>query len=1427
MSTTNTSSACAGNGLVLGLDVGSTSVDVVLLDHAANRIHGRYIRHHGQPDKALAEELREIERRHPIAMAAVTGSGAKRLHRLLGAWPVNEVVAQLEAAKAFYPHVRSIIDIGGYDSKYIQLEQDDTEEVTTLRIKDFSVSSMCASGTGSFLDQQATRLGLPIEREFGEAALRSRHPARIAGRCSVFAKSDMIHLQQKATPVDDIVAGLCHALARSFKSSVIGVKAVQPPVALVGGVAANQGVVKALQAILGLGQGELCIPPDYALAGAAGAAVLLLREGAHAPRYKGVEAFVRACRNENGKAKAFPPLPRPSRETPPMPTPQRIEARNEPIPAYLGLDVGSMSTNIVLMAEDRSLLAKYYLPTASRPIEAVRKGFRDILERYADFMTIMGVGATGSGRQLIGDLTGADVVVNEITAHATAAVFADPDVDTIFEIGGQDSKYVHLTRGLVDDFTMNKACAAGTGSFLEEQAERLGISIERDFAQLALSARNPVDCGEQCAVFIDAEVMRHQQGGSELPDIAAGLAYGIATNYLHKVVENRTVGERILFQGGVAFNAAVQAAFEQLIGKPVRVPPHHEVMGAIGCCLLAMRESVFPGFAGTRFKGFDVLEKGYRQESFTCRHCANQCDINVIRVEGLPPLHYGGRCERHEVRRNKNGARTMRDLFKEREQLMFAAYAPGTGSRSRRGTIGYPRMLTFHEYYPFFQAFFSELGFDILLSPPTNEAIIREGVSRVASATCFPTKVAHGHAAWMKAAILEGKADYMLAPSLRETFPTDKAHPYANHCSYVQFAPDLVNEALGLEKAGIRLLKPVLHFRLGQRQLLREMHRVARQAGVDSRREVERAFKVGINAYQGFRRARTELGREVLASLTDQDKAVVLVGKAHNIHDPGTNMSLPRILRELGVQVIPMDLLDLFHSPDVDEAWRNMTLAMGQRTLVAADAVRRNPNLHALYLANFGCVNDSIYPRFFRREMGDKPFLLLEIDEHSAEAGVITRCEAFLDAVRNQSKPTCAPHRVRKLEYTPEDGRVLYLPHAANGMVVWAAALRACGVRAEVLPPPDERSLYWGRRCLDGKECLPCTLMTGDMLRLIKDGKIDAAKAAFFMPGSCGSCRYDLFNTLQQVVFEDLDLRQVALVDEYKGANQKLHAIMSSRECGLLAWQGFIAADILEKLRLHIRPYEGEAGSTDRIYHASLKHLADVIERRGNVEQAVENTVTLMAGVETDRSTPRPIIGLVGEAYLRNVDYASDQLIQKLEGLGAEVRMPAIMEVLWYTLYKQRYYADQSGGKLSGLLLRLQHGILTRVEKKLRRHTENVLPRPYETRVWDVIRQSGFSLDAGLGFGAAVEIATQGAQGIVHAIPFNCVPGLMIQGLEGRFRASFPHVPFLTVAFHGHADPSVETRLEALVYQCREMARLSDGLSAPLTKRMPSSTPSA
>ncbi len=568
----------------VGVDIGSVSVNVAVLDEKGDIAEDRYVRHKGKPMHTAGAVVEELQAAYgsEIEFVAVTGAGGKTFAQLVGASFTNEIIALTKAFHHLLPQVGSVIDIGGEDSKFIMFDMDSASK--RLRIKDFSMNTLCAAGTGSFLDQQASRLGFTIE-EFAEIALKAKNTPRIAGRCTVFAKSDMIHLQQIATPDYELVAGLCFALARNFKSNIAKGKEVRKPVAFIGGVAANAGMRKAIKEVFSLDD-QLIVPEHFTSMGALGAIFAVLDEPRLKERFIGVGG-IKEYLAKDETAEAHEPLTISDGN---KAVTYEVKRPEKMVRAYLGVDVGSISTNLVVIDEQKNVLAKRYLMTEGRPLEAVKRGLDEIAMEVGDCVEILGVATTGSGRYLTADFIGADLVRNEITAQAEAAIAIDPEVDTIFEIGGQDSKYISIDNGVIVDFEMNKACAAGTGSFLEEQAERLGISIKDEFSALALSAKNPTKMGERCTVFIESDVMHHQQADSKTDDIVGGLCYSIVLNYLNKVVGDRRVGKRIFFQGGTAFNKGVVAAFEKVCGKPITVPSHHDVTGAIGVAILAMKE---------------------------------------------------------------------------------------------------------------------------------------------------------------------------------------------------------------------------------------------------------------------------------------------------------------------------------------------------------------------------------------------------------------------------------------------------------------------------------------------------------------------------------------------------------------------------------------------------------------------------------------------------------------------------------------------------------------------------------------------------------------------------------------------------------------------------------------------------------------------
>ena len=480
------------------------SLNVAVLDDDGLVVEGIYERTCGQPLQRLLEVLRTLAVRVPEAVVCGTGSGRPLLADVLGLPVENEIVAHAWGAVHAHPEARTVIEIGGQDSKLILLAGRAADGSPV--ISDHGMNEICAAGTGSFLDQQAARLGVAIEEEFGALALRSESPPAIAGRCSVFAKSDMIHLQQEGYPREDILAGLCYALARNYLSNLGRGRRLPPPVLFQGGVAANQGVARAFEDLLGLGPGELIVPEHHSLMGAIGAA-LMARAGRGAWADLGDLA---ACLDAH--------LQRPSPRRASLP---RLQPRQAAQPAeaasadpadkgatlFLGIDVGSVSTNLVLIDAEGRVESELYFYTAGDPIGTVRYGLQALGESFAEAPVVAGVGVTGSGRYLIGDFVGSDVAVNEITAQARAATAIDPEADTVFEIGGQDSKFIRLRDGAVVDFEMNKVCAAGTGAFLAEQASRLDVRIDEEFSRLAFEAEAPVDLGSRCTVFMELSLI--------------------------------------------------------------------------------------------------------------------------------------------------------------------------------------------------------------------------------------------------------------------------------------------------------------------------------------------------------------------------------------------------------------------------------------------------------------------------------------------------------------------------------------------------------------------------------------------------------------------------------------------------------------------------------------------------------------------------------------------------------------------------------------------------------------------------------------------------------------------------------------------------------------------------------------------------------
>lgn len=1046
----------------LGIDLGTSTVKLVTIEDG--KICGTWIaQHHGRIVQTLRDELQRMTAENALPdEISVCVTGANRCS-VISIYPqlqqMEDIPAIVEGVSHLCPKACSIIEIGSQSARYI----------TDLDCKApaFSVNEHCAGGTGSFFEDQMSRLGLKIE-DYSRIVEQSRSVPNISGRCAVFAKTDIIHRQQEGVPKQDILMGLCTAMIRNYKATIVKSLPVKKPVAFCGGVTLNSGVVTAIRQIFGLEGDELVIPENARFAAAAGAA-------AAADAIVSLKQLTDALVTENisSDSSQLPPLTlRAGTDLSEPPCSGIIPADG----AYIGIDIGSTSTDVVLMGGDGSLIDFQYMRTAGDPEGVVRRGLTAVKDKYGEF-TVLGVGVTGSGRERLGRMMGADAIRDEITAQARAASYWVPDADTVFEIGGQDSKYIYIKSGEVADFQMNKICAAGTGSFIEEQAARMGVPIG-DFGSLALAGEHPCDLGERCTVFIETSIAQAEAQGASQADIAAGLCHSIVKNYLHKVVGGKSVGKHIVLQGGVNYNPGIVAAFQNAYGSRVNVSPVFSISGAYGAALLARDECTSRMGAPARestFLGFDFPKEDKR--------------VNT---------------SNDEIRRNKA-------FYRKAGQLATEDY-DGTID-PRKKTIGVPLTLIMFKFFPMVNAFFKNLGFNVVLSKPTGEETIYLSQQYAQGETCYPVKLIYGH----MMQLAEQGVDYIFLPSVHTIrHPhSHAAHNYA--CPYMQMGAKIVFDNLELEKRGIKLLSPVLDLDLGAKMMGIAMLETGKSLGFPKPRCIPGLIK-GAFAVNKYMEDVEGLGREMLASLKPEDKVLVLITRNYGISDPVLNMGIPEMLLQRGYKVMTLGHLPGM-SLDISADYPHMYWPFGDHLLSGAKLIANHPNLYAVYLTNHGCGPDTIISHMFREEMGDKPYLQIEVDEHYSKVGVITRIEAFLNSISHRP-PARLPEKfdildvkmkaanIREKPDKSESGKKLLIPDIGWYTRYIADYFRQQGVNAEAMEHFTHESLALGRAEMNSKEYLPLPMLVGACLQAIRKNEAAGGRDAdlqFLIPYGYGA----------------------------------------------------------------------------------------------------------------------------------------------------------------------------------------------------------------------------------------------------------------------------------------------------------------------------------
>jgi predicted CoA-substrate-specific enzyme activase len=1356
----------------LGVDIGSTGAKTALVDESGSIQLLGFKRITSNPRSAVNSLIADVSGQFDgtlIDAVGVSGAG-KGIVPADFAWTAySSSLAIASGLLHSHADARTIIQIGGQSSLVIELDRglDSPWKVAS--------NPLCAAGTGRFLEQQAYRLGIPIE-DFDTLALSfTGTPPRIAARCSVFAKSDLIHLQQKGVSVEAMLYALCESIARMVTSLKKGV--FNEPVYFVGGVAANRAIARTLNELISARNGhpaQVVVPEHYLNIEAIGLALLSRHAGGsrfeHLPEEAASERYFELPRLQDVAV-------------PGNGLHQHVAAAR---PGYLGVDVGSTSTKAVIMDETgKEILAKNYLMTAGRPVDAVKQVFANLVRDGVDLVDIRGVGVTGSGRYLIGSLIGADLVKNEITAQTRAAMLMDPEAD-IIEIGGQDAKLVLKRNGVVVDYQMNKACAAGTGSFIDEMAEMLGISVKNgEFADLALSAPCTIDLGTRCAAFMGQAVPSAQQEGITSDVITASLANAIAKNYLSKVVGTRKLGNRIILAGAVFYNKAVVSAFEQqLPGRTLLVAEHREVTGAMGAALLA-REAT--GGRPSKFKGFaTVIESDCNLTTFTCKSCDNNCTITQMKVPNEKPTFYGSRCDKYDSTLSQSRKET---LFDERERLLFREYDENAGAGPR---VGIPRALLVYDYAPLIIGFLNALGVRVAFSSKTNKEIMERSVEMAYPDSCFPVKLLHGHAAAL------ADSDFILFPCgirLGEK-EGDENQKYA--CPLVQASPFIVRQVLGLEK---KILIPVLDFSRGNADVISSLADVAVTIGF-SKAAGRLAARAGLASQARFERDRAELGEQALQQLrAGHDLGVVLISRSYMSQDSGANLGIAEKLSQLDVVPFPLDFLPLGSVNPRDFSDRPYW-AYESRFIAAADIASRDPQLFGLALTNFGCGPNSFILKELEDIMGGKPLGQLEIDEHAAEAGIVTRLEAFVDTIKgfaasDRTAKGRSPDIYRGATALVSTGKTLIIPRMAPHADVIAATMEAFGVQAIALPEPDERNILYSNPVTSGTECLPYRVTLGDFLRFYEENGHGTKNVEAFMSGSFGPCRLGKYAIEQARVLKDL------------GYDLPIRTTVSNRayrDIGLgagferLAGKGIVAVDYLQRLLWRVRPYERQPGAADRLFESFLKQIADHARLKRPFSHVLQEATAAFKDLVDVGQARRPLVGINGEIYLRSNRFSNGDLVKNCEKAGLEVVVSPVQEWLKYTSYRNLEDAVKDGELLRVIKSYLRKQVQERDEHAIARHYRDLVPER-EPSTADILGKSSAFLsplcgsEAVLSIGSGIDwLENPEFAGVISVMPHGCMPGGIVAAMSEKF-SELHHKPWISLTYDGFLETNNSTKV--------------------------------
>ena len=1398
----------------VGIDIGSTTVKIAILDDKNQIIFSAYERHFANIQETLKDIIKrannELGDREIAPM--ITGSGGLAISKYLDIPFVQEVVSVASALKDYAPRTDVAIELGGEDAKIIYFT-DGIEQ---------RMNGICAGGTGSFIDQMATLLKTDAAG-LNEYAKDYQAIYPIAARCGVFAKTDIQPLINEGAAKADLAASIFQAVVNQTISGLACGKPIRGNVAFLGGpLHFLTELKKTFIRTLNLEGDAIIAPENSHLFAASGAAMNSQGEGITSLG-KLLEKLSSEIKIEF-EVSRMEPLFKDETEYNNF-----LDEHNKHCVSkgnlseyegnvFLGVDAGSTTTKVALVGEDGSLLYSFYDNNNGSPLKTTIKAIKEIYEQLPEGANIVRSCSTGYGEALIQSALMLDEGEVETVSHYYAASFFEPNVDCILDIGGQDMKCIKIKNHSVDSVQLNEACSSGCGSFIETFARSLNYDV-KDFAKLALFAENPIDLGSRCTVFMNSKVKQAQKEGATVADISAGLAISVIKNALLKVIkltDPKDLGTNVVVQGGTFYNDAVLRSFERVSGCKAVRPDIAGIMGAFGAALIA-REHYEEGMETTMLSLEDIINLKFESSMARCKGCTNHCLLTINKFTGGRQFISGNRCERGLGKEKTN--KDIPNLYEYKNQRLFEHYKPLTAEKAFRGKVGIPRVLNMYENYPYWFTFFTELGYEVVLSPASSRNIYSLGIESIPSESeCYPAKLAHGHIMWL----LKQDITYIFYPCVPyERKEVDGAGNHYNCPIVTSYGENIKNNVEELQDDSIIYQNPFVSFE-SDKILADEL---VRYLGKENNIPAGEIRAAAHKAYEELTRTREDIrhkGEEVLQWMKDNNKrGIVLAGRPYHI-DPEINHGIPELITSYDIAVLSEDSIS--HLASVDRP----TIAMDQwmyhsRLYAAASFVRTQENLELIQLNSFGCGLDAVTTDQVNDILtsSNKICTVLKIDEVNNLGAARIRIRSLISAVKDRARKGIKPHvqdsSHKRVIFTKEmrkEYTILAPQMSPIHFDILMPALKACGYNLVQLPS-GVGELDYGLKYVNNDACYPSLLVVGQFMKALLSGEYDLDRTALIITQTGGGCRATNYIGFIRRALKKAGMEQIPVISLSAGVESNPGFKINYR---LLkgAIHSLIYGDLFMRVVYHTRPYEKVPGSVNALHEKWKKRCIEAVQKpkQSELKKIVRGIIKDFDEIELDETKKKPRVGIVGEILVKFLPAANNYVVNLLEEEGAEAVCPDMLDFFMYSAFDSVFKSEHLGfKKRSKILGKAAVWLLENFRKPmveaLRESKRFDAPPVIQTLADYAEPFVSTGNQTGEGWfltGEMIELLHSNVPNIVCTQPFGCLPNHVVgKGVIKQLRKAFPGANIVAVDYDpGASEVNQLNRIKLMLATANE-----------------------